>query len=151
MPSIKDILKHTKGLKPIVTTTDQFLTLKKNWASIFGKLAPEFKLEFIRDKKMIVSTSNYVWATEIEGLKDVIIKKAAQFLSNKKAIKDIKVVTTKYETKKVKRSMKLNSDDFFNKIKEEHERKLNLGYTMCSRCQSILTPHDICIGCQSLP
>ena len=47
--------------------------------------------------------------------------------------------------------MKLNSDEFLGKIKEENERKINLGYTMCSRCKSILTPYDVCAGCQSLP
>ena len=149
MPKINDIFKHTKGLKGLVSKTEEYLCLKKHWKTIFGSLHHQFNLEFLRDQKLIISTQNYNWVTEIEDLKSVIIQKANEVLKKKKAIKDIKIIVEQIQKKSEPKHNKLKSLELKDLIQEENQQKRKKGYQLCLKCKNILTKQAFCVSCNS--
>lgn len=91
MKQLVDLFKENKALRDL--TNEAILTekLKKNWSNIFGNLASQLELGFIRDKTLTIFTKNPSWKTELNYYKQDFIEKTNKILK-RKAVSNIKVV-----------------------------------------------------------
>ncbi len=159
MDSLGHIFNQDPLLKKIINFREIQTTLEANWDSIFGKLASEMKLIFIKNSAVFISTNNPLWANEMLFFKEEILQKINGILEKKFTKKcqmtaiNIRFVADdnleKKPKKQIKNTPKKSQLSLEQLINEDNNTKKKQGLLLCSKCKSVYTNTPICVFCHS--
>ena len=149
MDTIKRLLSEIKPVKSVVHSYAAQRSMIENWEFIFGTLASEVKLDYLRDGILSVTTRNPIWQTELMYFKPMILGNVRKFVKGAN-ITDIRVT---FETdvpvpvKKVR--LESPTQPLDELIRKDIAAKKAAGMALCDRCKSVYTADDRCVFCRA--
>ena len=147
---LNSILGKESNLSKLMAHQDQDAILCQHWDDIFGALSKDVQYSFLRDGVIHLEVQNPMWVNEIAFYKPHILEKANSFLGKKKAVKDLKIHTTKRGT--IKKATQIPVIEQPTLTLEETIRLDNLnkqkqGLVLCLDCQKVYVKSGLCIFC----
>ncbi len=128
--------------------------LSKQWGAIFGVLAKELSLGYIKGDTLVIYTQNAAWIHEISYYQEAFLAKISEALKAV-VIKRIKVMRGDYRqtNERGRRKTVVKADESVislsleDKIKNENLKKKKLGYTLCQQCGKVWGVTAVCLYC----
>jgi len=119
------------------------------WSDIFGRLSDQFKFEYVRYRQLYLSTNNPIWRSEIKYHESLITSRLNQNLHKSLYFKGIRVFY-RPDGKSIQQdaTTPLLPKALESAIRDENNRKKQLGYKWCGTCMNVLTPDPKCVFCR---
>lgn len=152
MDSIKNIYNSGTGMPKLLKSCSESVLLQKNWTYIFGKLAKDVSLGYLKDGCLHLDVRNYMWVSELDYYKVDLLVKINEVLKKKTAVTQLRIAY-----KSAKKSPVINSKKYVRdtsltlpeKIVAELKLKKKMGYKLCVQCALILCENELCYLCRA--
>ena len=154
MKRLVDIVNGLGVKDPSLKRQTIYRPIEEKWLDIFGQLAHTLRFSHVKNKVLIISTSNPTWVNEISYYEDEFLKKINAVLPDKKYhIKSLKViikanqVTGRFKKKQV--TKKKSGRSLEENIKHKMKQREKLGYKPCIKCGIVLSLQSVCPFCKT--
>jgi hypothetical protein len=152
MQEVFEVIKKNRKYKSIFDDLEISKTIKRNWSSIFGKLAGDLSFGYCKNGFLFIETRNQIWVNEIDFYKKDILVKLNNLFTRKK-IKNIRVKWSSFKKdlylEKKTNQKKQTHGHLEEKVKNKIKTKQKEGFLWCKNCQSVLTKDEQCVFCEA--
>lgn len=149
MRNLSDILGDEKKFRPYLNEYRYSKKLSLEWPSVMGPLSAQLRFSYLKDRVLMLETTQVMWVNEIAFYKDQILEKVNIFFLGKYKVKQVKVQFSKKKETVLESKAGYIGFSLEEKIKAEDERKLALGYVLCRYCRDVYTEDGVCVFCRS--
>lgn len=149
MKRISDFLSNTKGMARFLNDRSIEDQIKAVWGDVAGKLASELIILYFRDKNLYLKSTNPVWQSEVSFISSQIIESLKK-LFKKSVIDRVIVVSDDGDNESPASCSRVNTDLSLEElIKFENRHRVQMGMSLCCRCNDVYCFDDLCIFCLS--
>ena len=154
MKRLVDIVSGLGVKDPSLKRQTVYRPIEEKWLDIFGQLAHTLRFSHVKNKVLVISSTNPTWINEISYYEAEFLKKINQVLADKryhirslKVIIQAKSVASRFKTKSEpkKKSGRTLEENIKFKMKERQK----LGYKPCTKCGIVLSLQPVCRFCKA--
>ena len=149
MRNLASIFGSESSFRPILKEQALAKKIRFDWTRILGELSDHLEFSYLRNGVVHLEAKHPMWVQEVGFYKDQILKKLNE-MSGRYTMRDLRVQFKPILPQEEVLDSPYAGLTLEAKIRAEVDRKLALGYRLCSQCGEVYTQEVVCPFCRVL-